>query len=155
MRFATISRILMAGAIFLAMTGSSVGMDPDAVVRLKEAGAGDAVLEALVREKSLETAAFTLDELVKMKNAGVGDDALVKMIEEKSFVSGKKEVVYGEDVRPATHATVQDILKLKEKGISDEVINTIVKNQAVDPTIEEHRRAMQILKDMNLLIDVR
>jgi len=130
-------------------------MDPDAVVRLKEAGAGDAVLEALVREKSLETAAFTVDELVKMKNAGVGDATLVKMIEEKSFLRGKKEVVYGEDVRPATRATVQDILKLKEKGISDAVINTIVKNQAIDPTIEEHRRAMQILKDMNLLIDVR
>jgi len=130
-------------------------MDPDAVVRLKEAGAGDRVLEALVREKSLETAAFTIDELVKMKKAGVGDDALVKMIEEKSFVSGKKEVIYGEDVRPATRATVQDIMKLKDKGISDAVINTIVRNQAVDPTIEEHRRAIQILKDMNLLIDVR
>jgi len=77
------------------------------------------------------------------------------MIEERSFVSGKKEVVYGEDVRPATRATVQDILKLKEKGISDEVIHTIVQNQAVDPTIEDQRRAMQILKDMNLLIDVR
>jgi len=139
----------------MATDGPAYGMDPDAVVRLKEAGAGDAVLEALVREKSLETAAFTVDELVRMKNAGVGDDALVKMIEEKSFVSGKKEVVYGEDVRPATRATVQDILKLKDKGISDEVINTIVKNQTVDPTIEEHRRAMQILKDMNLLIDVR
>jgi len=141
--------------ILVALAGSSFGLDPDAVVRLKEAGAGDAVLEALVREKSLETAAFTVDELVKMKKAGLGDAALVKMIKEKSFVSGKQAVVYGEDTRPATRATVQDILKLKEKGISDEVINTIVRNQAVDPTIEEHRRAMQILKDMNLLIDIR
>jgi len=141
--------------ILVALAGSSFGLDPDAVVRLKEAGAGDAVLEALVREKSLETAAFTVDELVKMKKAGLGDAALVKIIKEKSFVSGKQAVVYGEDTRPATRATVQDILKLKEKGISDEVINTIVRNQAVDPTIEEHRRSMQILKDMNLLIDIR
>lgn len=155
MRCANYFRILLTVFILFALAGSAVGMDPDAVVRLKEAGAGDVVLEALVREKSLETAAFTVDELVRMKAAGVGDEALVKMIKERSFVSGKKEVVYGEDVRPATRATVQDILKLKEKGISDEVINTIVQNQAVDPTIEEHRRAMQILKDMNLLIDVR
>jgi len=155
MRFMITSLMLLAAIILVAMTGSAIGMDPDAVVRLKEAGAGDAVVEALVREKSLETAAFTVDELVKMKKAGLGDDALVKMIEERSFVSGKKAVVYGEDVRPATRATVQDIMKLKEKGISDEVINTIVQSQAVGPTIEEHRRAMQILKDMNLLIDVR
>lgn len=69
--------------------------------------------------------------------------------------AGKNELFHGNGVVPATRATVQDILKLKEKGISDEVIHTIVQNQAVDPTIEDQRRAMQILKDMNLLIDVR
>jgi len=67
MRF-TITTIMLLVAIVLAvMAGPASGMDPDAVVRLKEAGAGDAVLAALVREKSLETAAFTVDELVKMK----------------------------------------------------------------------------------------
>ncbi|MCP3950748.1 MAG: hypothetical protein GY697_00785 [Desulfobacterales bacterium] len=130
-------------------------MDPNAVVRLKAAGAGDVVLETLVREKSLETAAFTVDEIVKMKNAGVGDATLVKMIEEKSFVRGKKENVYGEDVRPAARATVKDIMKLKEAGISDEVISAVIKNQAVDPTVDEQRRALEILKEMNLMIDTR
>jgi hypothetical protein len=130
-------------------------MDPDAVVRLKAAGAGDAVIAALVREKSIETAAFTVDELVKMKAAGVSDDALVNMIEDKSFIRGKQEVVYGEDVRPATRATVSDLMKLKEAGISEDVINTIVERQAVDPNIAQERRALEILKDMNLLIDVR
>ena len=148
-------KILMIVAVFFVFTGQALSMDPNAVVRLKEAGVGDGVLAALVREKSLETAAFSVEEIVKMKNAGVGDAALVKMIEEKSFVSGKKEVVYGEDVRPVTRATISDIMKLKEAGISDEVINTIVQNQAVDPGIEEQRRALEILKDMNLLIDVR
>jgi hypothetical protein len=148
--------LILFTAVFISITaGSALAMDPDAVVRLKEAGVGDGVLEALVREKSLETAAFTVDEIVNMKKAGVGDDALVKMIEGKSFVRGEKEVVYGEDVRPATRATVNDIMKLKDAGISDEVINTIVKNQAVDPNDEEQRRAMELLKEMNLLIDVR
>jgi len=156
MKLSNLMILMLLVAIMISLpVGAARAMDPDAVVRLKAAGAGDAVIEALVREKSLETAAFSVDELVKMKAAGVGDDALVRMIEEKSFVRGKKEVVYGEDVRPATRATVNDIMKLKEAGISDEVINTIVKNQAVDPNIEEQRRAMEILKEMNLLIDVR
>lgn len=135
--------------------GAPLAMGPDAVVRLKEAGAGDAVIATLVKEKSLETAAFTVDEIVKMKNAGVGDDTLVKMIEERSFDRGGKAVVYGEDVRPATRATVRDIMKLKDAGIGDETINTIIKNQAVDTGVEEQRRAMEILKELNLLIDVR
>ena len=153
-----LSTLIVQGLVALALSlpaGAALAMDPDAVVRLKEAGAGDAVVAALVREQSLETAAFTVDEIVKMKRAGLGDDALVRMIEEKSFVRGKKAVVYGEEVRPATRATVKDIMKLKEAGISDAVINTIVKNQAVDPDVEEQRRAMEILKDLNLLIDVR
>jgi len=135
--------------------GEIFAMDPDDVISLKKAGVGDAVIEALVREKSLETAAFTADEIVKMKKAGVGESALVKMIEEKSFVRGEKEVTYGKDVRPATRATVNDIMELKNAGISDEVINTIVKNQAVDPNSEEQRRAMEILNNMGFIIDIR
>ncbi len=155
MKFTDLIKILVMVTVLVAVAGQVFGLDANAVVRLKQAGVGDGVLAALVQEKSLETAAFTVEEIVKMKNAGVGDAALVEMIKEKSFISGKKEIVYGEDVRPATRATVSDIMKLKEAGISDEVINAIVKNQAVDPGIEEQRRALEILKDMNLMIDTR
>jgi hypothetical protein len=143
-------------ALMISLAAGPAGaVDPDAVIRLKAAGVGDIVLETLVREKSLETAAFTVDEIVRMKAAGVGDDALVEMIEARSFVAGKKEVVYGQDVRPVTRATVSDILKLKEAGISAEVINTLIENQVVDTGVEEQRRALEILKGMNLMIDTR
>ena len=115
-------KILVLVTVVFSITGEAVGMDANDVVRLKEAGVGDAVIEALVREKSLETAAFTVDEIVKMTKAGVGDGTMVKMIEEKSFIRGEKEVTYGKDMRPATRATVSDIMELKKAGISDEVI---------------------------------
>jgi len=155
MKLRVLFMILFMVAVIFSIPAKAVCMDPDDVVRLKAAGVGDAVIGALVREKSIETAAFTVDEIVKMKKAGVGDGTLVKMVEEKSFVRGEKEVVYGKDMRPATRATVNDIMELKKAGISDEVINTIVKNQAIDPNVEEQRRAMEILRNMGIIIDVR
>ena len=156
MKFQVIVKIvIIIAVVYFTITGEAICMDPDDVVRLKEAGVGDAVIETLVREKSLETAAFTVEGILKMKKAGVEDGAMVKIIEEKSFIRGREEVTYGKDMRPATRATVSDIMELKKAGISDGVISTIVENQAIDPTIEEQRRAMEILKHMGLIIDVR
>ncbi len=155
MKFQGLFKVLVIVTAIFSVPGEAVCMDPDDVVRLKEAGVGDVVIEGLVREKSLETAAFTVEEIVKMKKAGVGDGILVKMIEAKSFVRGGKEVTYGKDMRPATRATVNDIMELKKAGLSDDVIKTIVKNQVIDPNIEEQRRAMEILRNQGLLMDAR
>ena len=40
-------------------------------MRLKKAGISDQTIEVIVREKAIETAAFSVQEIVDMKNAGL------------------------------------------------------------------------------------
>ncbi len=69
------------------------------LLRLREAGIGPKTLELIIREKVVETCAFSVDELVRLKRAGLGDDVLSRIIEEGSFMKGRDPVVYGEGTK--------------------------------------------------------
>ena len=138
----------------LFMTGQGLGLDQHELVFLKQAGIEDETLRVIMREKVIETAAFTVDEIVELKKAGLSGDTIRLIVKERSFLRDREPVVYGTDVRPVRLVTVEDIIKLKEAGIGDDVI------QAIIYVIQNHggqdqQKAWKMLRDMEIRIDMR
>ncbi|RPJ72493.1 MAG: hypothetical protein EHM15_09150 [Desulfobacteraceae bacterium] len=114
----------------------------------------DATLELIVRERLIETAAFTVDEIVALKAAGVGDQALDAILAEGSFLKERAPVVYGRELRPIRFTTVKDIIELKNAGVSDAVLEAIiaVSRSAADV---DREAAFRLLREMGIWVDVR
>lgn len=70
-----------------------VPMTPDDVVRLVEAGMGDDVIIAKIREGG-ETFSLSVDDLLALKDAGVSDAVLATMV--RTNVEAKREAVRDE-----------------------------------------------------------
>jgi uncharacterized protein (DUF433 family) len=124
------------------------------IVRLKKAGVSDQTIEVIVREKAIETAAFSVQEIVDMKNAGLSEETIRMVITENSFLKNSDPVVYGEKIRTVRFTTVQDIINLKDAGVSDEVIQAIL-TVVGDSETSERQEAWDFLKDMNIRVDLR
>lgn len=125
------------------------------LLRLREAGIGEKTLELIIREKVVETCAFSVDELVLLKRAGLGDDALARIILEGSFMKGREPVGYGEGTKTLRHLGVDDIIKLKESGVSDEVVETLIKYTGRDASDQDRERAWRMLENMGIILDDR
>lgn len=126
----------------------------DALVRLKAAGFDDQTIEAIVREKTVETAAFSVDELIRLKSAGFKASTLQALIRSRSFLRDRNPIVYGADVKPVRLASVSDIIELKKTGIGDDVIEEIIRS-ASDPAGYDRERAYRLLDGMEIRIDTR
>jgi hypothetical protein len=125
-----------------------------ALVALKQAGFNDRVIQAVVREKVIETAAFTVEELVSLKKAGMTDETIEVLVNERSFMRQAQPIVYGPRLKPLQLSSVEDLIALKQSGMSDDVIRAIVvaSSQRRD---QEYDRAWEMLNRMGLEIDVR
>lgn len=139
--------------IFL-ISNSGAGLNAEGIVRLKKAGISDRTIEVVVREKAIETAAFSVQEIVDMKNAGLSDETIQMVITENSFLKNSEPVVYGDQVRTVRFTTVKDIIDLKNAGISDEIIQAIL-TVVGDSEASERQAASDFLKDMNIRVDLR
>jgi hypothetical protein len=147
-----------AAASFLAIMGLAAAawaMDGADLVRLKKGGVTDETLALLVREKSLETAAITVEEILSLKEAGLGEETLQAIISEGSFLKDGGPIVKGEQIRSIRFVTVEDIVTLKEAGVGDDVGRAVV--EAGSQQTDERRRqeALDLLRDMKLRIDMR
>ncbi|MBS1238789.1 MAG: hypothetical protein H6R38_107, partial [Deltaproteobacteria bacterium] len=89
-------------------------------------GVSDQTLELMAKERTLETAAFTVEEIVAMKAAGIGEKALQTLISDGSFMKEREPVVYGNGLRSIRMATAEDIIALKKAGVGDDVLQAIV-----------------------------
>ena len=124
------------------------------VVKLKQAGISDQTIEVIVREKVIETAAFSIEDIVAMKKAGVGEQTMQMIIKDASYTNKPKTVVYGRSTQTVRNISPQEIITLKEKGISDEVIQSVIEaNRSGDE--EERARAWRMLENMDLRIHTR
>ncbi len=75
----------------LAHPGATVtGKD---IFKLKKAGVSDKTIQLIVKEKVIETAAFSVDDIVNMKKAGVTEKTLRILIKEGSFLSNSEPIV--------------------------------------------------------------
>ena len=76
------------------------------------------------------------------------------MIRENSFLKNADPIVYGDKVRTVRFTTVEDIINLKNAGVSDEVIQAIL-TVVGDSEASDRKAAYDFLRDMNIRVDLR
>jgi hypothetical protein len=146
---------IVAGALTAVATAlPAFGLDGASVARLKRAGVSDAVVAALVRERAIETAAFSVDDIIAMKASGMGDTALQAVIAAGSFLRDREPVVYGGDLKPLSLTSPADLIALKKAGVSDEVLQAIA--VASRPASDADREAaLDLLRNSGIWVDTR
>ena len=137
----------------MVMTSMAFGLDAKDAVRLKKAGVSDQTLEVMAKEKTIETAAFTVDEILAMKTAGVGENTLQTILAVGSFMKDREPVVYGKELRSVRFTTAADVIELKKAGVSDEVLQAIVAVNRRDSDVDRDA-ALKQLRDMGIWVDV-
>ena len=150
-----IALMALSAVLILAATGG-VGwtLDGKSVARLRKAGVSDRTLELMATERTVETAAFTVDEIIAMKAAGIGENALQTLISEGSFLKDREPVVYGNDLRSIRLTTAADIIALKRAGMSDEVLRAIVAASRKDSDVDREE-ALEVLREMGIWVNRR
>jgi hypothetical protein len=145
---------VLAGMGVLSLASAVFALDGQGVARLKRAGVGDATIELMVQERTVETAAFTVPDIVAMKAAGVGEAALQALIREGSFLKDREPVIYGNQLRSIRLTSAADIIQLKQAGVSDDVLKAIVEASRSDADAARDQ-ALQTLREMGIWVDLR
>jgi hypothetical protein len=123
--------------------------------QLKNNGVSDETIQVIVQEKTFETAAFSLEEIVALKQSGVGEKALQAIIKEGSFMKNAQPRTYGQTTRTIDRVTTDDLLRMKEAGFSDEVIQAVVAYNSPASGDAQRREAYDLLKSMGVVVDQR
>jgi len=121
------------------------------IVELKKAGVSDKTIQIIVKERVVETAAFSVEDIVSMKKAGVSEKTLQIIIKEGSFPTNSEPIVYGEKTRSLRHISPQDVINLKKNGINDRVIQSIIE-AGCSGDEKDRERAWRMLDNMDLRI---
>ena len=109
----------------------------------------------MVREKTTETCAFTVQEIIDLKKAGLSDETIQALLREGSFLKDREPVVYGKDIRSINFTTAKDIVWLRDAGVSDETIRAIILVGSGHATGDEREKAWEMLRNMGIIIDTR
>jgi hypothetical protein len=145
---------VLAAAAVLAAATVALGLDGRSIARLKRAGVSDPTIELMVAERTVETAAFSVEDIVAMKAAGIGEGALQTILREGSFMKDREPVVYGNHLRPLRLVSAADLIELKRAGVSDEVLRAVVEATRPDADIDRER-ALQQLGQMGIWVEQR
>ena len=140
--------------LLLTITHPVSGLNSESIVRLKKAGISDTTIQLIVREKVVETAAFSVQEIIDMKKAGLSEKTIQMVVKEGSFLKDTAPIIYGKDVRSIEFATAQDIIELKKAGISDEVIQAII-YVVGESSDSQRKKAWDLLRDLEIRVDLR
>jgi hypothetical protein len=151
----TLIIIMGVAVLVFIITHPISGLNSESIVRLKEAGVSDTTIQIMVREKVVETAAFSVQEIIDMKNAGLSEKTIRMVIQEGSFLKDTAPIIYGKDVRSIEFTTAQDIIELKKAGISDEVIQAIIEVVGESSDSQRRKNAYDLLEDMEIRVDLR
>jgi hypothetical protein len=150
----TLITIGCIAVLLFIITHPISGLNSESVLRLKEAGVSDTTIQIMVREKVVETAAFSVQEIIDMKKAGLSEKTIQMVIEEGSFIKDTAPIIYGKDVRSIEFTTARDVIELKKAGISDEVIQAIL-YVVGESTDSQRKNAWKLLRDMGIWVDLR
>ena len=143
--------VLLFSSLVLILAHPGATVTGDDILQLKQAGLSDKTIQLIVKEKVIETAAFSVDDIVNMKKAGVGDKTLQILIRESSFLADSEPIIYGRETQSIRHITVQDVINLRKNGVSDSVIVSII--EATNASDEKDReRAWRMLENLQLRI---
>ncbi|MCK5204170.1 MAG: hypothetical protein V3V51_00930 [Desulfobacterales bacterium] len=150
----TLFIIICVAMLIFIVTHPISGLNSESIVRLKGAGVSDQTIQVMIREKVVETAAFSVQEIIDMKKAGLSEKTIQMVLQEGSFLKDTAPVIYGKDVRSIEFTTAQDIIELKNAGFSDEVIQAII--YVVGESSDAQRKdAWDLLRDMEIRVDLR
>jgi len=125
------------------------------IILLKKAFISDQTIELIIREKVIETCAFTVQEILDLKTAGISNKTIQMIIKEGSFMKSSEPIVYGKDIRHIKFTTAKDIIELKNAGVSDEIIQTIIIFGSKDSNDIEREKAWSMLQSMGIFLDMR
>ena len=125
------------------------------LLRLKNAGVTDETIALMVAHKTLETYALSVSEIEALKQAGVAEETLRMLVQEGSFMKNATPLVYGTGTQKVRLATVQDLIRLKQAGFGDEVLQAIVLVAGSDIAESDRRRAWEMLQQMGLYIETK
>lgn len=150
----TLIIIICIAVLLFIITHPISGLNSESIVRLKEAGVSDSTIQIMVREKVVETAAFSVQEIIDMKKAGISEKTIQMVIKEGSFLKDTAPIIYGKDVRSIEFTTARDVIELKKAGISDEVIQAIL-YVVGESTDSQRKNAYDLLEDMEIRVDLR
>ncbi|MGA8242333.1 MAG: hypothetical protein WB818_17295, partial [Desulfobacterales bacterium] len=89
---------LLAASLLFFLPTVGHGLESRDIIRLKQAGVSDETVRVLIREKSLETGAFKVDEILALKKAGLSEATLRMLIAEHSFLKDRQPIVYGQQI---------------------------------------------------------
>ena len=147
-------RIVITAALLLLFPLSGWSLNGQQLLLLKQAGIEDETIGLMIREKSIETGAFTVEEIVALKESGIREETIQMLIQEQTFLKDRQTVVYGKEIQSVTFATVEDVIRLKQAGLSDETIQAIVLVQRSEDSVER-RKAWDMLRSMGIIVDQR
>jgi hypothetical protein len=140
----------------LIFAGTSWGISSEDILRLNKAGIGSETIGIIIREKIIETCAFSVQDLIDLKTkAKLSDKTMQVLITEGSFLKDRSPVVYGQDVKPVSLTTVADIIELKRSGISDDIIQSIIISRSGSRNESDRNKAWQMLNGMGIVVDTR
>jgi len=142
----------LAGLLALLASDRVWALSPADLVQLKEAGLSEATIEAVVRERAVETAAFQVEDLLRLRRAGIGDATIRLLVEQGSFRRRPPVIVYGASTRPLRLVSVDDLLRLKAAGFDDTVLALVVTAAADGGESPRAREALEMLREMDLEI---
>ena len=74
--------ITLAIVLVFLISHPGAGLNGEGIVRLKKAGISDETIALIVKEKAIETAAFSVQEIVDMKTAGLSEVTIRMVITE-------------------------------------------------------------------------
>jgi hypothetical protein len=132
------------------------GISGEDIHRLNKAGLGPDTIQLIIREKVIETCAFTVQELIDLKiRARLSEKTIQTLISEGSFIKNRSPVVYGQDVKPASMASVSDIIELKQAGISDDIIQAILISGSQSRSASDRDNAWQMLNKMGIVVETQ
>lgn len=135
--------------------GPGLCLEGNDIIRLKKAGVSDKTIQVMVEEKTIRTAAFTVQEIIDFQHAGLSDETLRILIREGSFVKDRAPIVYGRDIRSIGFTTAKDIIDLKKEGVSDEIVRAIVVFGSRGANDTDREKAWEMLNNMGIVVDFR
>jgi len=150
----TINLIFLLIFFFLSAE-AGLCISGEEIIKLKKAGLSDETIQLMVKEKTIETCAFTAEEIVNLKKAEVSDKTIQMLIKEGSFMKNAGTVVYGKDIRPIKFATIKDIIELKNSGLSEKTIQAIISVTGKTGDDIARKRAWDMLKRMEIHIETK
>ena len=142
---------------FSISLGSCFGIEPDDISRLKNSGIGNSVIEAVEKEKILETCALSTQDIIQLKKSGFSDTEITAFIYHRSFLKNAKPRIYKNfDSAPkTTEIDIQELEHLKEVGFSDDVIKAIILQQTMADEGSDFFKTMKMFENMGVILDMR